>query len=108
MSRDIELTQLHRWLVKALNGVRQVVFVTGEPGIGKTTFIDAFFVGVGSDEEFGAQRLKRQSPNSELTATPASLDWPWGQCIDHYGVGEAYLPVLEALGPLVANREENK
>ena len=22
----------------------------------------------------------------------------WGQCIEHYGAGEAYMPLLEALG----------
>src|SRR4029077_856817 len=35
VGRDAELTRLHRWLEKALRGERQIVFVTGEAGIGK-------------------------------------------------------------------------
>jgi DNA-binding winged helix-turn-helix (wHTH) protein len=48
VGRDTELTQLHGWFDKALNGERQLVFVTGEPGIGKTTLIDAFLVQLGA------------------------------------------------------------
>jgi DNA-binding winged helix-turn-helix (wHTH) protein len=39
VGRETELEQLHRWLEKALSGKRQIVFVTGEPGIGKTTVV---------------------------------------------------------------------
>ncbi|MGH7962461.1 MAG: winged helix-turn-helix domain-containing protein, partial [Candidatus Binatia bacterium] len=46
VGRDAELVQLHDWLKKAQNGERQVVFVTGEPGIGKTTLVDAFLAHV--------------------------------------------------------------
>src|SRR5207247_8841067 len=42
VGREAELGHLHRWLEKALAGERQLVFVTGEPGIGKTTLVDAF------------------------------------------------------------------
>jgi DNA-binding winged helix-turn-helix (wHTH) protein len=42
VGREVELTQLHSLFAKALNGERQIVFVTGEAGIGKTTLIDAF------------------------------------------------------------------
>src|SRR5262249_23294510 len=42
VGREPELAQLHEWLEKACNGQRQVVFVTGEPGIGKTTLVDTF------------------------------------------------------------------
>jgi len=89
VGREADLAQLHGWSLKALRGTRQVVFVTGEPGIGKTTLVDAFL--------FGVQSAPPRPPNSELASTPA----PWiarGQCIEHYGAGEAYLPVLEALG----------
>ncbi len=77
VGREAELAQLQKWLTRALEGTRQLVFVTGEPGIGKTTVVDAF--------------VARLSAKSTV----------WigrGQCIDHYGQGEAYLPVLEALG----------
>ncbi|HJY79778.1 MAG TPA: winged helix-turn-helix domain-containing protein, partial [Candidatus Binatia bacterium] len=42
VGRESELRQLHEWLEKALYGERQIVFVAGEPGIGKTTLVDAF------------------------------------------------------------------
>jgi len=45
--REAELRQLHKWLEKALSGERQLVFVTGEPGIGKTTVVDAFLQSLG-------------------------------------------------------------
>lgn len=79
VGRATELAQLHRWLEKAVNGERQLVFVTGEPGIGKTTLVEAFLAQTAGT---GAARLGL------------------GQCIEHYGAGEAYLPLLEALGRL--------
>src|SRR5205814_3691632 len=42
VGREPELAQLHQWLDKALQGERQVVFVTGAPGMGKTTVVEAF------------------------------------------------------------------
>jgi DNA-binding winged helix-turn-helix (wHTH) protein/tetratricopeptide (TPR) repeat protein len=79
VGRETELRQLHGWLEKALRGERQLVFVTGEPGIGKTTLVDAFLAQVAGERTVGIGR---------------------GQCIEHYGAGEAYLPLLEALGRL--------
>ena len=55
------------------------MFVTGEPGIGKTTLVETFL----------AQIARR-----------AALRIGRGQCVEQYGAGEAYLPVLEALGRL--------
>ena len=42
VGRQAELASLRRWLGKAVQGDRQMVFVTGEPGIGKTAVVDAF------------------------------------------------------------------
>jgi DNA-binding winged helix-turn-helix (wHTH) protein len=42
VGREAELEQLHGLLAKTRQGQRQVVFVTGEPGIGKTTVTDLF------------------------------------------------------------------
>lgn len=81
VGRGPELEQLHRWLGKALGGERQIVFVAGEPGIGKTALVETFVGQLRTDDTDGI----------------------WigtGQCIEHYGEGEAYLPVLEALGQL--------
>ncbi len=79
VGRDRELDQLRRWLALADGGQRQVVFVAGEPGIGKTTLVEAFLDEV---EAATSPRIGR------------------GQCVEHYGAGEAYLPILESLGRL--------
>jgi predicted ATPase/DNA-binding winged helix-turn-helix (wHTH) protein len=106
VGRDSELAQLHKWLEKAWNGERQIVFVTGEPGIGKTTLVDAFLrrLGLGSQGEaleLTQSSEEQQKAKEDLSpAPPTQYPTPWiarGQCVEHYGVGEAYLPILEAL-----------
>src|SRR5262249_46303151 len=57
-----------------------VMFVSGEPGIGKTALIDAF-------------------QQQALAAVPG-LRLARGQCLEGYGGMEAYYPMLEALGQL--------
>src|SRR5271167_2629417 len=42
VGRDQELAQIHQWFATASQGSRRVVFVTGEPGIGKTIFAGSF------------------------------------------------------------------
>ena len=81
VGRERELSQIHEWLERAREGERQLVFVTGEPGIGKTTVIEEFL---------RQEQLARDEP----------LWVGRGQCIEHYGTGEAYLPLLDALGRL--------
>jgi class 3 adenylate cyclase len=51
VGRENELARLHEWFNKALRGERQVVFVTGEPGIGKTTVVETFLEQVAGEEE---------------------------------------------------------
>jgi DNA-binding winged helix-turn-helix (wHTH) protein/tetratricopeptide (TPR) repeat protein len=106
VGREAELTQLHQWLDKALNGERQVVFVTGEPGIGKTALMEAFLQSL----ESRVRSLESEDQKPPLPPGPTldprrqTLDLGLliarGQCLEQYGVGEAYLPVLEALGHL--------
>src|SRR5262249_29846074 len=79
VGREGELAQLQQWWAQARQGQRQVVFLTGEAGLGKTTLVDAFVAQLVATEEVWLGR---------------------GQCIEQYGAGEAYLPVLEALGRL--------
>ncbi len=79
VGRQPELEQLAHWYRQALAGDRQLVLISGEVGIGKTTLVDTFI---------------RQCPGD------SSIRLGRGQCIEHYGEGEAYLPVLEALGQL--------
>jgi DNA-binding winged helix-turn-helix (wHTH) protein/predicted ATPase len=78
LGRDAELAKLQEWLDHAMGGERQTVFVTGEPGIGKTTVVQAFL---------------RQSRGSAILVAR-------GQCLEHYGSGEAYLPVLDGFSRL--------
>src|SRR5258705_13434708 len=42
VGRDAPQALLEACLDSALHGHRQVIFVTGEPGVGKTTLVDAF------------------------------------------------------------------
>jgi AAA ATPase domain len=42
LERGHELEQLKRYCSRALERQRQIVFVTGEPGIGKMTLVDAY------------------------------------------------------------------
>ena len=42
VGRAADIQQLEQAFATALRGERQLVFVTGEPGIGKTTLVDAF------------------------------------------------------------------
>jgi DNA-binding winged helix-turn-helix (wHTH) protein/predicted ATPase len=79
VGREAELARLHACLERARSGQRQLVLVTGEPGIGKTALVEAFLAQIGGD---GKVRIGR------------------GQCVEQYGAGEPYLPVLEALGRL--------
>jgi DNA-binding winged helix-turn-helix (wHTH) protein/predicted ATPase len=79
VEREAVLQQLHIRLAEVFQGRRQVIFVTGEPGIGKTSVVEAF--------------------TTQVTAA-TRVRIAWGQCVEYYGVGEAYLPVLEALGQL--------
>jgi predicted ATPase len=80
VGREQALDELNHYLRKAARGQRQIVFVTGEAGIGKTTLIDEF---------------QRRSGASVL-----SLRIARGQCVEGYGSKEAYYPILEALGGL--------
>ena len=76
VGRAAELNQLRHHLEIANSGKRQTVFVTGEPGIGKTTLVEAF--------------LRSLPPTDDVIAAH-------GQCIEQFGAGEAYMPVLDAL-----------
>lgn len=106
VGREAELAQLHSWLAKARQGERQIVFVTGEAGIGKTALIDAFLSDVQRQEE--KQKSKVSDPSSVTSPEPrAPVFIGWGQCVEHYGIGEPYMPVLAALEQLCRTRNED-
>src|SRR5262245_941056 len=79
VGRQAEVEALERWFARAASGERQLVFLSGEAGIGKTTVLDLWLA------------------HSDVR----SAGWLGrGQCAEHYGSGEPYQPVLEALGQL--------
>jgi DNA-binding winged helix-turn-helix (wHTH) protein/tetratricopeptide (TPR) repeat protein len=80
VGRGVALEVLRQTWQRALNGERQIVFITGEPGIGKTAL---------------AEEFRRQVAVGELSIRIAH-----GQCIEGYGSKEAYGPMLDALGRL--------
>lgn len=109
VGREAELARLYACLEKALQGERQLVFITGEAGIGKTTVVDAFLAQLGA-RGWGLGAGPSSSPKLPNLApsTQHPTPSPWlgrGQCLEHYGEGEPYLPVLEAVGQLCQSSE---
>jgi DNA-binding winged helix-turn-helix (wHTH) protein len=86
VGRARERSEIAEWLRAAAGGARQIGFVTGEAGIGKTTLVDT-----------ALRDLARDSG--------ARLAVARGQCIEHYGAGEPYLPVSAALAALCRGRD---
>jgi DNA-binding winged helix-turn-helix (wHTH) protein/tetratricopeptide (TPR) repeat protein len=79
VGREAVLRGLWEAWSRACQGSRQVVWVTGEAGMGKTAVVEAF---------------------AAQAATGPVVSLATGQCIEHHGSVEAYLPILEALGQL--------
>ncbi len=86
VGRENEWGQLQGCFATAFNGMRQIVFLAGEAGIGKTAIVDELVANL---------------------ASQSSAIFMRGQCIEHYGMGEAYLPILEALGRLGRDDESS-
>jgi DNA-binding winged helix-turn-helix (wHTH) protein/tetratricopeptide (TPR) repeat protein len=78
--RHVELAKLNERFKQACSGNRQIVFVTGEPGIGKTSLVEAFL-----------QQVSGHLP----------MRVGFGQCIESYREQEAFYPLLEAFGRLL-------
>ncbi len=81
VGREPEMRKLDGLLQQAIEGTGRVVFITGEPGIGKTSLSDEFL-----------RRARKQQ---------AGLLISRGRCVEQYGTGEAYLPFLDAMGELL-------
>src|SRR5262247_4185227 len=79
VGRQPDVPRLEGWFQRAIHGTRQLVFVSGDVGIGKTTVVDLFLARCAAAS---GVRIER------------------GQCVEHYGEGEPYLPFLEALWQL--------
>ena len=67
VGREAESGRLRAWLGQARRGERQVVFVTGEPGIGKTALVEAFLATVPRRATSGSRAASAWS-----TTAPAS------------------------------------
>lgn len=72
---SLVLQMLEAWKAAA-RGTRQILFITGEAGVGKTTLVSAF--------------LARATALGPVRST-------WAECVQHIGVGEPYEPLLEAI-----------
>jgi DNA-binding winged helix-turn-helix (wHTH) protein len=86
VGRNEELGRLQERMKLARGGERQVVFVTGEVGIGKTALVDAFCHGLNAGLGMGWSVAR-------------------GQCVEGFGEREEYYPVMEALGRLCASED---
>lgn len=77
VGRTAELERLRLCLAKAQAGQRQLVFVTGPAGVGKTALVETFL--------------------DAILASSTAVRVGRGACIDQHGAREPYMPVLEAL-----------
>jgi DNA-binding winged helix-turn-helix (wHTH) protein/tetratricopeptide (TPR) repeat protein len=76
LGRSRELIDLQGRLEATLRGSRQIVFIAGEPGIGKTALVDHFL---------------------DLDSTNRATRVARGECLEHFGDREPYYAMLDAL-----------
>ena len=87
VGRSTQIDELRKCLQRTLGNERQIVFITGEVGIGKTALADEF-----------QRQVRLDAPGVRITR---------GQCVEGYGGEEAYYPILEALGRCAKDRKES-
>jgi DNA-binding winged helix-turn-helix (wHTH) protein len=85
VGRSSQIAELWNCLQKTFGNQRQIVFITGEAGIGKTALADEF-----------QRQVRLDVPGLRIAR---------GQCVEGYGGKEAYYPILEALGQLCQGSE---
>ena len=83
VGRGAPLARFEAAFERAMSGQRQVVFVSGESGIGKTSAIEAFLSRVERSDRAAVSR---------------------GQCVEQASVPEPYLAVLDAFSRLLKRR----
>jgi len=84
VGRDDEILRLQTIALQAASGHRQVVFITGEAGIGKTSLVDAF---------------RRASSETCMSR---------GHCVEGLSEREPYYAVLEALSHCYTSSDHHK
>lgn len=82
IGRERELAQLQAGWDRVKRGGHHLVWIAGDAGIGKSTLVETFV--------------------SQSGATVVAH----GQCVEQYGAGESYLPVLQGLGDLCRAYQE--
>ncbi|WP_158792136.1 AAA family ATPase [Granulicella sp. L60] len=80
VGREVVLSVVEGRFQSVLQGHRQMVFITGEPGIGKTSV---------------CLQLLEQFAVASIPPYVA-----WGQCIEGYGGRDPYFPMFQAIGGL--------
>jgi DNA-binding winged helix-turn-helix (wHTH) protein len=85
------LADLRRYLTQTLAGRRHVIFVVGEPGIGKTSLVDAF-------QRLGASVADASVAVASVAVAPVAV--ARGQSVEGFGGKEPYYPLFEAIGQL--------
>ncbi|PON18929.1 hypothetical protein C2W62_05410 [Candidatus Entotheonella serta] len=84
VGRQAQLEQLRQGLNRARQGQRQLMFVSGEVGMGKTTLVEHFLASLTEVDDVRVAH---------------------GYCLDYHGEGEPYLPFLGALEQLCNSRD---
>ena len=69
VGRHGEVDTMAAWFQRAAHGARQLAFVSGPAGVGKTTVVELW--------------LARLAAGSGVRSA-------WGHCVEHYGEGEPY------------------
>jgi DNA-binding winged helix-turn-helix (wHTH) protein len=88
VGRQPELASLRQAFGRALQGERQLVFITGEPGIGKTALVEEFV--------------------REACAAEPSLRIARGHTVEGTAGSEPFYPVLVAVGQLCRGPDGNE
>ncbi|PWU06032.1 MAG: hypothetical protein C5B51_13140 [Terriglobia bacterium] len=84
VGRSREFQQLDTWFEDAVESSRQIVFISGEAGLGKTTLVDTWMNSI-------RQRGLADRGGAALAR---------GRCLQQFGSSEPYLPMFEALEQL--------
>src|SRR6185295_20320584 len=86
---DAELARLEELLEISRSGKRQIAFLTGAAGVGKTTMLETFL-------------------ETSCLHGSAPVRVARGACLEQHGAREPYMPVLEALERLSRESAGNR
>jgi DNA-binding winged helix-turn-helix (wHTH) protein len=87
VGREETLARMSAALARAAHGERQILFLAGEPGIGKTAVVETFSRGLEQDARWRVTR---------------------GVCVERYGAAEPYQPLLDAITRLCRGADTDR